>query len=103
MRVQNQKTQFLILHSHFETPLKQKPLRSCGFSERSSDEIYFFIMSSVPVTGPYNDGYVRELYESFRRDPTSVDEGWRQYFRFAQQLAGTASELERLVGRFTLA
>src|SRR6185436_18702348 len=47
-------------------------------------------MSSAPVTGTYNDGYIAELYEQFRRDPASVDEGWRQYFRFAQQLAGNA-------------
>src|SRR5688572_14074220 len=45
-------------------------------------------MSSVPVTGTYNDGYIGELYDQFRRDPGSVDESWRQYFRFAEQLAG---------------
>src|SRR6185503_6417217 len=48
-------------------------------------------MSNAPVTGTYNDGYIAELYEQFRHDPTSVDESWRQYFRFAQQLAGGPS------------
>jgi len=47
-------------------------------------------MSSVPITGTYNDGYIAELYDNFRRDPASVDESWRQYFRFAEQIAGTA-------------
>src|SRR5688572_17747902 len=46
--------------------------------------------SNAPITGVYNDGAIAELYEQFRRDPASVDETWRQYFRFAEQLAGTA-------------
>jgi 2-oxoglutarate dehydrogenase E1 component len=46
---------------------------------------------SLPVTSVFNDGYIAELYEQFRRDPSSVDESWRQYFRFAQQLSGTVS------------
>ena len=46
---------------------------------------------TLPVTGPFNDGFIAELYEQFRRDPASVDEPWRQYFRFAQQLSGTTS------------
>src|SRR5688500_2844054 len=45
-------------------------------------------MSTMPITSPFNDGHVLELYESFRRDPASVDESWRQYFRFAESLAG---------------
>jgi 2-oxoglutarate dehydrogenase E1 component len=36
----------------------------------------------------YNDGYIAEIYEAFRRDPASVDESWRQFFRFAEQLGG---------------
>ena len=47
-------------------------------------------MTSLPVTGVYNDGYVAELFEQYRRDPGSVDEAWRQYFRFAESLAGRA-------------
>src|SRR5262245_21941337 len=43
---------------------------------------------STPATSVYNDAYIAELYEQFRRDPNSVDESWRQYFRFAEQLSG---------------
>ena len=45
-------------------------------------------MSNLPVTGVFNDGYIAELYESFRRDPSSVDESWHQIFRLAETLAG---------------
>ena len=45
-------------------------------------------MSTTPITSVYNDGYIAEMYESFRRDPASVDESWRQFFRFAEQLGG---------------
>jgi 2-oxoglutarate dehydrogenase E1 component len=46
-------------------------------------------MSSEPITSVFNDGYIAEAYESFRRDPSSVDESWRQFFRFAESLSGT--------------
>ena len=46
-------------------------------------------MSSDPITGVFNDGYISEAYEAYRRDPTSVDESWRQFFRFAESLSGT--------------
>ena len=45
-------------------------------------------MSGLPITSVFNDGYIAELYEQYRRDPTSVDESWRQFFRFAQQIGG---------------
>ena len=45
---------------------------------------------SDAVVGVYNDGYISELYEQYRRDPHSVDESWRQYFRFADRLASAA-------------
>ncbi|MEO6445576.1 MAG: 2-oxoglutarate dehydrogenase E1 component [Gemmatimonadaceae bacterium] len=45
-------------------------------------------MSSDPITGVYNDAYIAEVYESYRRSPDSVDASWRQYFRFAERLAG---------------
>ena len=45
-------------------------------------------MTSDPITGVYNDAYIAELYHSFRADPQSVDESWRQYFRFAESLGG---------------
>ena len=41
-----------------------------------------------PTTTVFNDGYIAETYESYRRDPSSVDESWRQYFRTAESLAG---------------
>ena len=43
---------------------------------------------SLPVTSVFNDGYISELFEQYRRDPASVDESWRQYFRFAERLGG---------------
>jgi 2-oxoglutarate dehydrogenase E1 component len=46
-------------------------------------------MSSDPITSVFNDGYIAEAYESYRRDPSSVDESWRQFFRFAESLSGT--------------
>jgi 2-oxoglutarate dehydrogenase E1 component len=45
-------------------------------------------MSSNPIAGAYNDGYISEAYEAYRRDPSSVDESWRQFFRFAESLSG---------------
>src|ERR687883_66329 len=44
--------------------------------------------SSLPVAGVFNDGYVAEVYERYRRDPASVEESWRQFFRFAERLGG---------------
>ncbi|MEP6493954.1 MAG: 2-oxoglutarate dehydrogenase E1 component [bacterium] len=48
-------------------------------------------MSSLPITGVFNDGYIAQAYDSYRRDPASVDESWRQFFRVAEQLASTGS------------
>jgi 2-oxoglutarate dehydrogenase E1 component len=48
-------------------------------------------MSSDPITGAFNDGYITEAYEAYRRDPASVDESWRQFFRFAESLSGAAT------------
>ncbi len=45
---------------------------------------------SDPVSSVFNDAYVAEAYEAFRRDPASVDESWRQFFRFAAQYGGGA-------------
>ena len=44
-------------------------------------------MSSDPITGVFNDGYISEAYEAYKRDPASVDESWRQFFRFAEGLS----------------
>ncbi|HEX6965122.1 MAG TPA: 2-oxoglutarate dehydrogenase E1 component [Gemmatimonadaceae bacterium] len=48
-------------------------------------------MTSLPFVGVYNDAYVAELYESFLRDPSSVDESWRQFFQFAASIAGAST------------
>src|SRR6185436_12248275 len=48
-------------------------------------------MSELPITSVFNDGYIAEQYEAFRRDPASVDESWRQFFRVAQQFGGVPS------------
>ncbi len=48
-------------------------------------------MSTLPITSVFNDGYIAEQYERYRRDAASVDESWRQFFRVAEQLAGTTA------------
>jgi 2-oxoglutarate dehydrogenase E1 component len=45
-------------------------------------------MSSLPITSVYNDGYIAQMYEDYRRDPASVDESWRQFFRAAAAVGG---------------
>ncbi len=45
-------------------------------------------MASGPITSSFNDAYIAELYDAYRRDPSSVDESWRQFFEFAQRIAG---------------
>jgi 2-oxoglutarate dehydrogenase E1 component len=47
-------------------------------------------MSDLPITSAFNDAYIEEMYESFVRDPFSVDESWRQFFQLGQRLAGAA-------------
>jgi 2-oxoglutarate dehydrogenase E1 component len=46
---------------------------------------------SHPITGAYNDGLIDELYEAYRRNPASVEESWREFFRTAERLAGGAA------------
>ena len=48
-------------------------------------------MSSDPITGVYNDAFIAEVFESYRRDPASVEASWRQYFRMAESLGGGGS------------
>ncbi|HEY3288318.1 MAG TPA: 2-oxoglutarate dehydrogenase E1 component [Gemmatimonadaceae bacterium] len=43
---------------------------------------------SLPVSSVFNDGYIAEQFEAYRRDPNSVDESWRQIFRLAEALGG---------------
>jgi 2-oxoglutarate dehydrogenase E1 component len=45
-------------------------------------------MSFPPTTTVFNDGYIAETYEAYRRDPASVDESWRQFFRTAEAIGG---------------
>ncbi|HET7457396.1 MAG TPA: 2-oxoglutarate dehydrogenase E1 component [Gemmatimonadaceae bacterium] len=40
----------------------------------------------IAITSVFNDGYIAEQFEAYRRDPNSVDESWRQYFRVAESL-----------------
>src|SRR3954464_8372929 len=47
-------------------------------------------MPNLPISSVFNDGYIAEMYESYRRDPASVEESWRQFFRFAESLSGSA-------------
>ncbi len=41
-----------------------------------------------PATTVFNDAYIAEAHERYRRDPSSVDESWRQFFRAAESLGG---------------
>jgi len=43
-------------------------------------------MNAFALTSVFNDGYIAEQFEQYRRDPGSVDETWRQYFRVAASL-----------------
>lgn len=43
------------------------------------------------ITSVFNDGIFAEQFEKYRRDPASVDETWRQYFRIAESLFGGTS------------
>jgi 2-oxoglutarate dehydrogenase E1 component len=43
---------------------------------------------TLPAFSLFNDGYAAEVYEAYRADPASVEESWRQFFRFAEQLTG---------------
>ena len=46
---------------------------------------------ALPRAGVFNDGLIAEQWERYQSDPASVDESWRQYFRFAQSLAGAGA------------
>ncbi|MGI8546343.1 MAG: 2-oxoglutarate dehydrogenase E1 component [Gemmatimonadaceae bacterium] len=45
-------------------------------------------MSSEAITSVFNDGYIAEIYDAYKRDPASVDESWRQFFRLAVEFGG---------------
>lgn len=48
-------------------------------------------MSTEPVTGVFNDGYIAEQYELYRKDRNAVDSSWRQFFQFAERLGGASA------------
>ena len=50
-------------------------------------------MSSEAITSVFNDGYIAAVYDAYKRDPASVDESWRQFFRFAEELGGASSTM----------
>ena len=84
------------LVSHFASPATHPPLtrRSPvlafqGGGWRGAVIRLLRLMSNpVAITSVFNDGYVAEAYEAYRRDPSQVDESWRQFFRFALTVAG---------------
>ena len=41
--------------------------------------------SQQPIASVFNDAYAAEQFEAYRKDPASVEESWRQFFRFAEQ------------------
>src|SRR5688500_14722690 len=51
-----------------------------------------------PISGVFNDGYIAELFETWRRDPSAVDESWRQFFRLAERLGGASPAGGSVVG-----
>ena len=55
-------------------------------------------MSSEAITSVFNDGYIAEAYDVYKRNHASVDESWRQFFRFAEGLGGSASTGQSDVG-----
>ncbi len=55
-------------------------------------------MSTEPIASVFNDAYAAEQFEAYRRDPQSVEESWRQFFRFAEQAAGLAPASSAAVG-----
>jgi len=48
-------------------------------------------MSTPPIASVFNDAYAAEQLERYRRDPASVEESWRQFFRFAEAATGRAA------------
>jgi 2-oxoglutarate dehydrogenase E1 component len=48
-------------------------------------------MTSVPITGAFNDAFIAGLYEQWLADPESVDVSWRQFFSLARSLTGDTS------------
>ncbi len=45
-------------------------------------------MAQEPIASVFNDAYAAEQFEAYRQDPSSVEESWRQFFRFAEEALG---------------
>ena len=45
-------------------------------------------MTATAITSVFNDAYIAEVYEAYRRDPATVDASWRQFFGMAESMAG---------------
>jgi len=58
-------------------------------------------MTSAPILGVYNDGFVAGIYEHYRRDPETVDASWRQFFHFAESLAGIGAPVTTVAADVT--
>jgi 2-oxoglutarate dehydrogenase E1 component len=41
-----------------------------------------------PIASVFNDAYAAEQFERYRHDSASVEESWRQFFRFAEEAVG---------------
>src|ERR1700742_1940512 len=63
-----------------------RTLRPAGRREHRHP-LDFAFMNSGPITTTFNDAYIAELFEAYRRDPASVDDSWRQFFDAAQRFA----------------
>jgi len=48
-------------------------------------------MAQEPIASVFNDAYAAEQFEAYRQDPSSVDESWRQFFRFAEEAMGRSA------------
>jgi 2-oxoglutarate dehydrogenase E1 component len=44
-----------------------------------------------PIASVFNDAYAAEQFERYRQDPASVEESWRQFFRFAEEALGRSA------------
>ncbi len=44
-----------------------------------------------PIASVFNDAYAAEQFERFREDPSSVEESWRQFFKFAEEALGKSA------------
>ncbi len=44
-----------------------------------------------PIASVFNDAYAAEQFERYREDPASIEESWRQFFRFAEQALGRSA------------